>query len=769
MTQPHLVAQRFRVTGLVQGVGFRPFVWRLANENALVGWVRNDALGVEIHAEGAQESLERFQRMLVSQTPPLARIDALQGTPAIVTGCAGFTIDASHHGEVHTMIGADTATCPECLAEMFDPQDRRWRHAFITCTHCGPRYTLTRQLPYDRAQTSMASFPQCPVCLDEYTNPAHRRFHSETNCCPVCGPHLHLRNAQGGLIPGDPIEATLALLRAGKIVAVKGLGGFHLSCDARNPQAIATLRQRKARDEKPFAVMAANALSVQDFVHLAPAHLAELTSRKRPIVLMPAKAEQQRTLSGIAPGLDSLGVMLPYTPLQWLLFHEAAGRPHGLAWTESVQDLLLVMTSANPGGEPLTISNDEAFERLGPIADAFLIHDRNILIRCDDSVIRPVGDSAQFVRRARGYTPAPIQLPENGPSVLALGGWLKNTICVTRDNQAWVSQHIGDLDNAASCSFLEETVEHLQNLLGVQPQAVAHDLHPDFFSTRLAQQISRQAGIPCFGIQHHHAHIAAIAAEHQHTQPLLGLALDGVGLGDDGQAWGGELLALQGHTFQRLGHLSPLRLPGGDRAAREPWRMAAAALWQVGRADEIATRFAAFPASRQLRELLDRGLNCPPTTSLGRLFDAAAGLLGVRLVTAYEGQAAMELETLAARHGMCEAWPGWVIKDGILDFSDLLKKLADWRGNTAQAAAHFHATLVTGITAWVLQAARQLNEDTVALGGGCFLNAILSRELANELSAAGLNVLSAQTIPPNDGGISLGQAWIALHALHAGS
>ncbi|WP_018606165.1 carbamoyltransferase HypF [Uliginosibacterium gangwonense] len=767
MTQPHLAAQRIRVTGLVQGVGFRPFVWRVANENALSGWVRNDALGVEIHLEGIQGGLEHFRHALLSQTPPLARIDDLHIASTAVTGCTDFIIDSSCQGEVHTMIGADTAICPACLAEMCDPTDRRWRHAFITCTHCGPRYTLTRHLPYDRAQTSMASFPQCPTCLNEYTNPAHRRFHSETNCCPVCGPQLQLRNAQGDLIQEDPIAAALGLIQTGGIVAIKGLGGFHLTCDARNAQAVATLRQRKARDEKPFALMAVNASSVEDFVHTAPASLAVLNARERPIVLLPAKAGHATALAGIAPGLDSLGIMLPYTPVQWLLFHEAAGRPSGLAWTEAWQHLLLVMTSANPGGEPLTIANDEAFERLGAIADAFLVHDRDILIRCDDSVVRPIGSTPQFVRRARGYTPSPIQLPENGPSVLALGGWLKNTICITRDNQAWVSQHIGDLDNAASCSFLEETVVHLQNLLDVEPQAIAHDLHPDFYSTRLAQQLARQFEIPCFGIQHHHAHIAAIAAEHGHTGPLLGLALDGVGLGDDGNAWGGELLALQGHTFQRLGHLASSPLPGGDRAAREPWRMAAAALWQIGRGDEIAKRFAALPASTHLGEMLKRGLNCPPTTSLGRLFDAAAGLLGIRTIAAYEGQAAMELETLAARHDMCEAWPGWTINNEVLDFSRMLEQLADWRGDTAEAAARFHATLVAGIKAWVLHATYQRQENTIALGGGCFLNAILSRDLTTELSATGLKVLSAQAIPPNDGGLSLGQAWIALRALHA--
>lgn len=759
------IAQRIRVTGLVQGVGFRPFVWRLANELGVSGWVRNDSAGVEIHAEANDAGLEYFLRALQENPPPLARIDGVTTEAHHAQGLSGFAIDDSRVGEVHTMIGADTAVCEACLAELFDPHGRRWRHAFITCTHCGPRYTLTRNLPYDRAQTSMAGFAQCPTCLAEYTDPAHRRFHSETNCCPACGPQLALLDANGNKLRGDPIEQALALLHAGAILAIKGLGGFHLACDARNHEALERLRVRKERDEKPFAVMAANIASITDLVRLDALAKEVLLARERPVVLVPAKAGAGSLLAGVAPGLDSLGVMLPYTPLQWLLFHEAAGRPAGVDWMEQPQALLLVMTSANPGGEPLTIANAEALERLTGIADAFLIHDRDILIRCDDSVVRPINGRGQFVRRARGYTPQPVALPAAGPSVLAVGAWLKNTVCVTRDAQAWVSQHVGDLDNAVSCGFLEETVEHLLDVLDVLPQAVAHDLHPDFHSTRFAQAFAARQGIPAIAVQHHHAHIAALAAEHGYRDSLLGLALDGVGLGSDGAAWGGELLLLEGAAFSRLGHVASLPLPGGDRAAREPWRMAAAALWRMGRGEQIARRFAAMPAAAQMATMLERNIRSPQSTSMGRLFDAAAALLGVRLLASYEGQAAMQLECLAAQHGPGIVWQAWTIEDGVLDFMPLLERLADWRGDVAEAAAAFHATLAAGLLEWSMMAARREGVDSIALGGGCFLNALLSRALETGLREQGMKVLVAKNLPPNDGGISLGQAWVALRSM----
>ncbi len=758
--------RRIHIRGIVQGVGFRPYVWHLAHELKLSGWVRNDASGVEVLAIGTAAQLQTFTQRLPQEIPPLAQVDELTWEDAPASEhLAGFDILASGTGPAATMIGHDSAVCADCLAEMFDPSDRRWRYAFINCTHCGPRYTLTRKLPYDRAQTSMAAFPLCPACEREYRDPADRRFHAEPTACPVCGPRLALVDCAGAeLAEADPVSATLARLQAGQIVAIKGLGGFHLACDARNPEAVRRLRARKQRDEKPFAIMAANAESVTRWVSQTPAETALLQSPERPIVLLRKQALADVDFPDVAPGLAWLGIMLPYTPLHWLLFHAAAGQPEGVAWMRQEQDLLLVMTSANPGGEPLVIGNDEALQRLSGISDCVLLHDRDIVVRCDDSVVRMTDTGApQFIRRARGYTPRAIRLPRAGPSVLALGGYLKNTVCVTRGDEAFVSQHIGGLDNAATCGMLIEVSEHLLDILQVQPQRIAHDLHPDFFSSRHAQTQADRFQVPMLGVQHHHAHIAAVAAEHGVTQALLGLALDGVGLGDDGNAWGGELLKMDGARCKRLGHLLPLALPGGDKAATQPWRMAAALLHRIGRGDEIAQRFNAQPAAAQLHQLLDRNLNCPPSSSLGRWFDAAAGLLGVRASMAYEGQAAMLLEGLAERHGEVAAWSdGYRLHDdGQLDLLPLLGRLAD-ECDAGFGAALFHATLAAALVVWTQQTAQAHGLKQVALSGGCLLNHVLARALTRGLLDCGLTPLTARQAPPNDGGLSLGQAWVAM-------
>ncbi len=760
------VASRIRVTGLVQGVGFRPYVWRLARETGIAGWVRNDGEGVEIAAEGGQDQLAALMARLASEAPPLARVDSVEAKTATPSGFSDFTIAETQGGRVGTAIGHDTAVCDQCVAEMLDPAGRRWRHSFITCTHCGPRYTVTRALPYDRPQTSLAPFPLCPDCEREYRDPADRRFHAETTCCPKCGPQLALLDAAGAAVAGDPVAETVRLLTAGAIVAIKGLGGFHLACDARNAAAVARLRSRKAREEKPFAVMFANIAAIVRLAEFDAGELALLESPERPIVLLKKRSCCDDALRGVARGVAWLGVMLPYTPLQTLLFHEAAGRPAGTAWLQDTQSLALVMTSANPGGEPLVIGNDEAPTRLAGIADAYLVHDREILTRCDDSVVRAVPEGMQFIRRARAYTPRPIKLTGAGPSVLALGGWFKNTVCITRGNEAFVSQHIGDLDNAATAAFLEETVEHLLGILEVEPAVVAHDLHPDFHSSRFAAEFAAARKLPLIGVQHHHAHIAAVLAEHQCTEPVIGLALDGIGLGSDGGAWGGELLRVNGARYGRLGHLAELPLPGGDRAAREPWRMAAAVLHRLGRGEEIRLRFGDQSAAMGLRQMLDKSVNCPPTSSAGRWFDAAAGLLDLKSVMAFEGQAAMMLEGLAAAHGpeapIEHAWR--IAADGTLDLLPLAAAMAD-APNVAIAAARFHATFAAALADWAIAAARREGLATVALGGGCCLNAILTCALRGRLEAAGLRVLEARQLPPNDGALSLGQAWIALQTL----
>ena len=553
---------------------------------------------------------------------------------------------------------------------------------------------------------------------------------------------------------------------------------------------MALLRQRKQREEKPFAVMAATRTAALQWASASAAEQALLQAPERPVVLLPMLPGSAQRLVGVAPGLGVLGLMLPCTPIQFLLFHEAAGRPAGSHWLQGAgPDLLLVMTSANPLGEPLVCANGEALTRLHGLADALLLHDREIVARCDDSVLR-LGDSGapQFIRRARGYTPRPIKLPCAGPSVLATGAWLKNAVCITRGDEAFLSPHIGDLDNAATCAALEEAVQHLCRVLDVQPQAVAHDLHPDFFSTRYALEFAAARGLPAQAVQHHHAHVAAIAAEHGVRGALLGLALDGVGLGSDGAAWGGELLLVDGATFQRLGHLAPIALPGGDAAAREPWRMAAAALHRLGLGAQIVQRFAHQPGAAAVAQMLVRGVRCPHTTSMGRWFDAAAGLLRVRQTSAYEGQAPMLLEALAgtATGQVAGTATGLLTgratgptaatdlgslvltrQDGSLDPTPLIAVLAD-EDDAPRGALLFHLALADGLARWVAQAAASTGVRTVALGGGCFLNALLTALLVPRLAAQGLRVLQARQAPPNDGGIALGQAWVAVCRQSAG-
>ncbi len=773
-----MISQRIRVSGVVQGVGFRPFVWRLARELDLAGWVRNDARGVEIEVHGAAEQVYCLVERLTRDAPPLARVDEVvaevlsaAATSAMtahaeeqeVSPDGAFVIINSRGGRAATMIGHDTAVCRECLAEMFNPANRRARYAFTNCTHCGPRYTISRSLPYDRVRTSLKPFVLCAKCLGEYKQPADRRFHAEANCCPKCGPQLTLLDAEGLALAGDPIVTALELLRQGKILAIKGLGGFHLVCDARNGVAVALLRDRKQREEKPLAIMLANAASAASFVQMGVGEPGLLNLPERPALLLKKRRTCDEMLPGVAPGLAWLGVMLPYTPVHYLLFHEAAGRPSGLDWLETRQELALVMSSANPGGEPLVIGNSEALLRLSGIADAFLLHDREIVTRCDDSVVRSTPAGQQFIRRGRGCTPRSIKLPHAGPAVLAVGGWFKNTVCVTRGDEAFVSQHIGDLDNAAACHFFEESISHLLKLLAVKPVIVAHDLHPDFHSTRFAADFAHQRGLPLLGVQHHHAHVATVLADHGVAEPVMALVLDGVGLGTDGGAWGGELLRVAAENFERIGHLAQLALPGGDRAAREPWRMAASVLHQLGRGHEIAPRFNGQPAAAAVGQMLASHVHCPETSSLGRVFDAAVGLLGIKPVMAYEGQAAMLLEGLAERYG--DVLPldhGWTIEQGCLSLLPLLAALADEK-NAERGAAIFHATLVAALADWVQTLAPA--HGTVVASGGCFLNQILARGLRTRLGAYGMSLLEARRMPPNDGGLSLGQAWIAHHYL----
>lgn len=739
---------RLRIRGQVQGVGFRPHVWRLAMRDKLTGFALNDQDGVLLEVQG---DVGAFVVDLVALAPPLARIDAVeQEQRPVVWDEHRFVIrDSAQDGPARTAIAPDVATCPACLAELFDPSDRRYLYPFITCTQCGPRFTITRHLPYDRASTSMAGFPLCPACAAEYANPADRRFHAETTCCPACGPRLD-----------TALEEIGARIRAGQIVALKGLGGFHLVCDARDDAAVERLRARKHRDGKPFAVMVPNLATARRFAVIDAIAADVMQHRARPVVVVPAHAEA-RLARGVSNGLPSVGLFLPYTPLHWLVMWELLGRPAGDAWMSAASDLAVVATSANRSGEPIVIDGAEARARLADVVDAVADHNRAIVTRADDSVMRVVAGAPAFLRRARGFTPAPIRLTQQMPNVVALGALLKATVTVIRGREAFVSQHVGDLDAPAAVAFLEETLRHMLSVLEVTPVAAACDLHPDFPSTRLAHRL----GLPVFPVQHHHAHIAALAAEHGIDGPLLGLSLDGFGLGPDGEAWGGELLCVDGARYERLGHLAPLPAPGGDRAAREPWRMAAAALHVLGRANEIEHRFAGESLAHPVCQLLARGLACQPTSSAGRLFDAAAGLLGVSYRQSFEGEAAMRLEALV--RGTAVMRDGWRIEGGVLDLLPLLGRLADGAA-PAEGAGLFHGTLTAALGEWAAAAAAARGLRVVALGGGCFLNKVLTESLAAGLAACGLTVLTARAVPPNDGGLSLGQALVAASALSHG-
>lgn len=741
---------RVRVRGQVQGVGFRPFVHALAAQYGLAGWVLNDGEGVLMEIEGV--AIAAFLDALALQAPPLARIDDVLTTNIPATGEDGFVIRKSAGGTVVTGISADAAVCDACLEELFDPSDRHYRYAFVNCTHCGPRYTLTRQLPYDRSQTSMAGFSMCPDCTVEYETPSDRRFHAQPVACAACGPQLSM-----------PVEEIVARIQAGEILGIKGLGGFHIVCDAHNESAVAALRRRKSREEKPLAVMVANVASAEAIVRIGEAEARHLRSAARPIIVLP-KVEKNGLATSIAPDLDSIGVLLPYTPLHYLLFHEAAGRPAGTGWLANAQDMALVMTSANPGGEPLVTDNAEAHRRLAGLVDAIVTHDRDIVVRADDSVQRFIGGVPTFIRRARGFVPQPIKLPRALPSGLAVGAHLKNTVCVIRGGEAFVSQHIGDLDNLEALEFFEETVGHLLSITGVEPTWVAHDLHPDFHSTRFAQAYAATHGVAAFGVQHHHAHVAAVMAEHGLSGAVLGLALDGFGLGEGGAGdsdgalnWGGEGLVVDGQHYHRAGHLSPLPLPGGEAAFRAPWRIAAAVLHGQGRADELEDRFAALGDVAMLKQMLDKGISVHPSTSCGRLFDAAVGLLGVQPLASFDGQAPMKLEALVSEPVALGAT--WRIQNGVLDLNDLLQRIADM--DPVSGANAFHGTLIQALAEWAHTLAKDVGLDRIVLSGGCVLNRVLSEGLERALRAMGFEVYRPFTMPPGDGAISLGQAYAA--------
>lgn len=757
-----------RVEGVVQGVGFRPYVYGLAAQLRLAGFVANGSEGVWIEVEGGATDVSAFADRLREAPPPLARIDEIAERDVAPTGETAFRIrESASEGRRTVLVPADAATCPACLAELHDPDDRRYRYPFINCTHCGPRYTIIREMPYDRASTTMAAFAMCDACRAEYGDPANRRFHAEPTCCPACGPRARLADAATGeaRAQGDAaVRAVVDALAGGAIAAIKGLGGCHLACDARNGEAVAALRRRKQRDLKPFAVMTADLASAGRIACVDAVAAELLTGRERPIVLL-EKRPGHGLAEGVAPRSASFGVMLPYTPLHHLLFD---GRCDAL-----------VMTSGNVSDEPIAHTNADALARLAGIADVMLLHDRDIHIRTDDSVVRPILGVGTLLRRSRGYAPLPVELgfDTTGREILATGPYLSNTVCLTREGKAYLSHHIGDLENEPAYESFVQAIGHLQSVLGVTPAAVAHDLHPTYLSTRFAME----SGLPLIGVQHHHAHVAATLAEHGRTDRVIGVAFDGIGWGDVGaRAWGGEFLIADLESSERAGHLAPVPQPGGDAAARSPLRMALAWLRAAYGDEEAAERAAALLPGLDERErgtllrMMGRGVNSPATTSMGRLFDAAAALLGVCDWNSYHAQAPVELEAIAASAGEERtAYPMAVTAstDGAgwqLEADALIRGLAEDRMGGVSAdrlAARFHESIARGVVDMCERIRDNAGLSTVVLSGGVFANAVLLERMVPLLSEAGFEALRSVRVPSGDGGIALGQAAIASRRL----
>lgn len=781
-----LTGAQIHISGIVQGVGFRPFVYTLAKTHSLLGWVKNTSAGVDIQVAGSLQAVQAFIHALKTQTPPLARIDSFESHEIPPGRFSDFAIIASEPlPDAFQPISPDVCLCPDCRRELFDPTDRRYHYPFINCTNCGPRFTIIRDIPYDRPLTTMSDFPLCPDCAAEYRNPADRRFHAQPVACPVCGPQVWLENsgalpepgsfepaAQPGDTPpadsprGDAaISAVQELLKQGKIVAIKGLGGFHLACNPADPQALAALRQRKLRVEKPFAMMMANLDVVRQHCELEAAEAELLESLARPIVLLRRRSDSP--ISALAaPGQATLGVMLPYTPLHELLFADLNGSPPLPA---------LIMTSGNLSEEPIVTDNVEARIRLAGLADAFLLHNRPIQTRCDDSVLRlePVSHSLYPIRRARGYAPFPVRLPWALPPILAAGAELKNTFCLTNGKYAFLSQHIGDMENYETLRSFEEGIAHFERLFRVQPQAVAYDQHPDYLASRYAQERAARQAIPALAVQHHHAHIAALMAEHSlpPDERVLGLAFDGTGYGSDGAIWGGEFLLAGYHGFQRLAHLAYFSLPGGDVAIRKPARSALAFLWQTGLEwNPSLPPVAALSSAERLALLhqLDHRLNSPLASSMGRLFDAVASLAGIRHQVNYEAQAAIELEACCdlAETGSypfdyLAGLPGEPL---LIDWRPLIRAVA---GDVFAAvpagviAARFHHSIARLSLEVCTHLRSETGLETVALSGGVWQNITLLVHATRLLRQAGFRVLTHRLVPPNDGGLALGQALIA--------
>lgn len=748
---------RVCVRGVVQGVGFRPFVYASAASLGLSGSVRNDSCGALVEVEGHADQIEAFLSCLRDRPPPLAVVESIETQDVPLVGGTGFSIgDTSRSGSGRTLASPDIAMCVDCAVEQRDPANRRYRHAFVNCTNCGPRFTIIASLPYDRASTTMAPFAMCSACTAEFNDPADRRFHAQPVCCPQCGPTVHYRTRDGGSADSETaVLQARRLLGDGGIVAVKGIGGYHLACDATNEAAVAELRTRKRRGDKPFAVMVADLETACTIADLDDSSARLLSAGQRPIVLMPRR-RGAGVAHAVAPQNPDLGVMLAYTPLHALLFGLPGDEPGPTA---------LVMTSGNLGGEPICFTDSDALERLSQLADAWLMHDREILVPCDDSVVRVVDDVELPIRRSRGYAPLPVALPAPLPPTLAVGADLKNTLAVADGKYAWLSQHIGDMDDLSTLSAFDSARRHLEALTGVQPDVLVADAHPLYRSTTWAHR--NAAGRPVRTVQHHHAHIASVMAEHglDGSRPVLGFAFDGTGYGSDKAVWGGELLLADYKGYRRLSHLRYVPLPGGDVSVLRPYRMALAHMWAAGMSwDEDLAPVRACPNDEQrvLAHQLETGLGCAPTSSMGRLFDSVASLVDVRQVVAYEAQAAIELEGIS-RDAAC----GADIYQFAVDLSQVPAEIdpapviaaviADTRSGVPPGVigARFHravADLIVRLATTAVTDAR-----IIALSGGVFQNALLLRLALRGLRDKGFDVITHRIVPPNDGGIALGQ------------
>jgi hydrogenase maturation protein HypF len=756
-----LARKAIDVTGIVQGVGFRPFVYRLAQQCRLTGFIANTPAGVTIEVQGEADLLDRFLERLPTELPPLARITSLLPRDAEPLPESAFRILSSRlNTPPKALISPDVAVCADCLRELMNPRDRRFRYPFINCTNCGPRFTIIRDIPYDRARTSMASFPMCAACQAEYDDPFNRRFHAQPNACWDCGPQVQLLSADGELRDvTEPVREVALLLEKASIVAVKGLGGFHLACNAHSESAVNLLRERKRRVEKPFAIMFRRIEDLERYCHIDEAARKLLLSVERPIVLLPRKPDPGLP-EAIAPRNHFLGAFLPYAPLHHLLFF--SGRFDAL-----------VMTSANLSEEPIAIDNQEALRRLNGIADTFLVHNRDILRRCDDSVMRPADGRTQMLRRSRGFVPVPVPLEQESQPILAVGGELKNTICVVRSSEAFLSQHVGDLENLESYGFFGEALLHLQHILEVHPKVIAYDLHPDYFSTKWALA---QEGMQLIGVQHHHAHIASCMAENHLDGKVIGIALDGTGYGTDGAVWGGEVLLADYNEFERAAHFEYIPLPGGAAAIHEPWRVALSYLVKhyVKDLSSLDLPFLRSIDERRrhvIQQMIDRQIHSPRSSSCGRLFDAVAALVGLRSTVNYEAQAAIELEMAAHDSTDDGAYPFALIPDGtrwqigtLPLFQGILRDLRH-QERVADISRRFHAGLAALFVDLAEKIREQGNLNRVCLSGGCFHNVLLLQLMLDGLRAKSFQVYFHSEVPAGDGGLSLGQALVAARRL----